>query len=240
MNKKRLALIISILLIIDIPFILYLSNSNNLAFDENFYKKEFEKYNVYDSLEDYDIEEINSELLNYLKYEKNDVLIDNDFFNEREKTHLLDVKNLIQKTILLYYFTIILFFILLISLIFLLKRNITIIKYLGIIFLISGLLTFLDAFAFFAIINSDFASSFDVFHSIFFEQGSFLFDPSSENIVVLYPESLFFDITYSIAISTLIFSFLMFLVGILFLVIIKYKTGKFNKKIFKQSKKKNI
>ena len=102
--------------------------------------------------------------------------------------------------------------------------------------MISGLLTLLDAFIFFTLINSNFASTFDVFHIIFFEQGTFLFDPSFENIVVLYPEALFFDIAYNIVINTLIFSLLVFLVGVIFLVIIKYKT-RGNKKIFKLSEK---
>ena len=145
--KDRKILIISILLIIDIQFILYLSNFNSLGFDENFYRAEFQKYGVYENLDGYDIEKINTDVLDYLRYGKG--LIENDFFNEREKEHLLDVKNLIQKTIKFYYFSIILFFLLLVSLISLLNKNIKIIKYLGMIFLISGLLTFLDAFVFF-------------------------------------------------------------------------------------------
>ena len=148
MDNKKLLILISVLLIIDIPFILYLSNFNSIGFDENFYKKEFQKYDVYGTLGDYDIEKINDDVLNYLRYGE-EGFIENNFFNEREKVHLLDVKNLIQKTIKFYYFSIILFFLLLVSLISLLNKNIKIIKYLGMIFLISGLLTFLDAFVFF-------------------------------------------------------------------------------------------
>ena len=244
MNKRALILIISILLIIDIPFLLYLLNFSNAAFDENFYKKEFQKYDVYGNLKNYDIEKINNDVLDYLKYEKNKKLIENDFFNEREKLHLLDVKNLIQKTVELYYFLMSLFFILLVSLVFLLNKNIKIVKHLGIIFLIAGFLTILDTFIFYIAINSNFSFAFDIFHNAFFEQGSFLFDSSSENIVNLYPNGLFFDIARRIAINTLIFSSLVFLTGALFLATIKYKTLKirklkksriikYNKKLFK-------
>ncbi len=234
MVNKKLLVLISVLLIIDIPFILYSFNFINAAFDEDFYKTEFEKYDVYGKLENYDIEEINNDVLDYLRYGEKE-LIENDFFNEREKSHLLDVKELIQKTVKFYYFSMILFFVLLVLLIFLLNKNIKIVKYLGMIFLISGLLTFLDAFVFFAIVNSNFSFAFDIFHNTFFSEGSFLFDPSSENIVNLYPKELFFDITFKIVIDTLIFSFLVFLVGISFLGIIKYKTAKIkNKKIYKQ------
>lgn len=229
MDNKKLLILISVLLTIDIPFILYLSNFNSIGFDENFYKKEFQKYGVYENLGDYDIEKINDDVLNYLRYGE-EGFIENNFFNEREKVHLLDVKNLIQKTIKFYYFSIILFFLLLVSLISLLNKNIRIIKYLGMIFLISGLLTFLDAFVFFIMVNSNFSFAFDAFHSTFFSEGSFLFDPSSENIVNLYPKELFFDITYRIVVNTLIFSFLVFLVGISFLGILKYKTVKIKNK----------
>lgn len=230
-NKKALILIISTLLVIDIPFLLYLLNFSNVAFDGNFYKKEFKKYDVYGNLENYDIEKINNDVLDYLKYGKNEKLIENDFFNEREKLHLLDVKELIQKTAKLYYFLIILFFILLASLIFLLNRNVKIVKYFGMIFLISGLLAVLDAFIFYIAINSDFSFAFDIFHNAFFEQGSFLFDPGSENIVNLYPNELFFDIALRIVINTLIFSSLVFLTGALFLAVIKFKTLKIKKYI---------
>ena len=133
MDKKALILIISTLLIIDISFLLYLLNFSNVAFDGNFYKKEFQKYDVYVKLKNYDIEKINNDVLDYLKHEKDEKLIENNFFNEREKLHLLDVKNLVQKTVKFYYFSMILVFTLLISLVFLLNKNIKIIKYLGII-----------------------------------------------------------------------------------------------------------
>ena len=126
-NKNLLILIISALLIIDTSFFLYLFNFKNISFDENFYKKEFQKYNVYGKLQAYDVEKINNEVLNYLKSEKEQKLIQNNFFSQREKEHFLDVKNLVQKTVRFYYFSFVLFFILLISLVFLLDKNIKIV-----------------------------------------------------------------------------------------------------------------
>ena len=55
--------------------------------------------------------------------EKESKLINNDFFNGREKTHLLDVKDLIQKTRMIYYTSVILFILLLFALTILLKFN---------------------------------------------------------------------------------------------------------------------
>ncbi|MBS3102369.1 DUF1461 domain-containing protein [Candidatus Woesearchaeota archaeon] len=229
-NKKILISLVSILLILDVPLVLYLFNFKNTAFDENFYKKEFQKYNVYGKLQDYDVEKINNDVLNYLKSEKEES-IKNDFFIQREKEHLLDVKNLIQKTINFYYFSLILFFILLISLAFLLDQNIKIVKHFGIIFIISGALTFFEAFAFFAAVNMNFSSAFDIFHNTFFQRGTYTFDPSFENIVNLYPEQLFFGIAQRIIFNTLIFSFFLSLAGILFLAAVKYNALKIKKYI---------
>ena len=67
MNKKLFTLIVSILMVLDVPFIIYGFNFNSVAFDEDYYKKEFSKYNVYGNLENYAIEKINSDVLNYLK-----------------------------------------------------------------------------------------------------------------------------------------------------------------------------
>src|SRR3989338_3657144 len=183
-NKKILISLVSILLILDVPLVLYLFNFKNTAFDENFYKKEFQKYNVYGKLQDYDVEKINNDVLNYLKSEKEES-IKNDFFIQREKEHLLDVKNLIQKTINFYYFSLILFFILLISLAFLLDQNIKIVKHFGIIFIISGALTFFEAFAFFAAVNMNFSSAFGIAQRIIFNTLIFSFFLSLAGILFL-------------------------------------------------------
>ena len=114
-SKKLFLLIVSVLMVLTIPFIIYGYNFNSVAFDESLYKKEFSKYNVYTKLKNYDIEIINNDVLNYLKNVKNNNLIKNDFFNEREKTHLLDVKILISKVLSIYYFSVILFLLLFIT-----------------------------------------------------------------------------------------------------------------------------
>tara|TARA_B100000315_G_scaffold260259_1_gene320402 strand:- start:1603 stop:2337 length:735 start_codon:yes stop_codon:yes gene_type:complete len=206
-NKRLFVNIISVLMILLVPLILYGFSFNSVAFDNDLYKKEFLKYNVYSYLEDYDIENINGEVLNYLVNEKNPVLIDDDFFNEREKTHLLDVKNLIQNIFVIYYFSIFLFIFLIIILSIILNFNFKeIVKKFLIILLFGSLLTLLDAVSFFLLSNFNFDFTFDVFHKTFFDQGTFTFNPQFENIVVLYPENLFFDFLIMIISNTILSS----------------------------------
>ena len=226
MNKKIINLFLIVLLVLDIPFILYLFNFNYFAFNEDFHKKEFKKYDVYNKLNNYDIEKINNDVLDYLK-NKNTELIDNGFFNEREKIHLKDVKDLIQFILVLFYFSIILFFILLLTVIILNKKNLKrIIKNLGIVFLFSGILTFLDAFIFWIMVKINFNFVFDSIHKIFFKVGTYVFDPSFENIVNLYPQQFFYDIIVKIVLNTLFLSLIILIIG-LFILSHHKKTKKY-------------
>ena len=231
-NKKLFILIISILIIITIPFIIYSFNFNSVAFNKDLYKKEFSKYNVYTNLKDYDVESINNNVLNYLVNGKNN-LIENNFFNEREKTHLLDVKNLIQTIFNIYYFSIILIILLIIILIILLNFNFRLItKRFLIILIIGSLLILLDAAAFFVLSNFNFNFVFDIFHKTFFSAGTFTFNPTFENIVVLYPENLFFDFLVKIISDTILSSMILFFVSIiLFFIFFRQNFLNFFRKI---------
>lgn len=218
--KKLFISIVSILMILIVPIIIYGFNFNSVAFDENFYKKEFSKHNVYNNLKDYDIEKINNDVLAYLKFEKNNKLIEDNFFNKREKTHLLDVKNLIQTLFNIYYFSIFFIILLIIILIILLNFNFKkIIKMFLIILSIGSLLTLLYAVLFFLLSNFNFNFVFDLFHKTFFSAGTYIFNPEFENIVVLYPENLFFDFLVKINSNTILSSIIISSFSILVLFI---------------------
>lgn len=227
-NKRIINYILIILLVLDIPFILYFFNFNNFIFNEKFHKEEFRKYGIYDKLKDYDIERINNDVLDYFKNE--DALIKNDFFNEREKEHLKDVKDLIQFILFIFYFSLFLFLISLSMIIILNKKNVKkIIKNIGIIFLFSGFLTLFDAFIFWLMLKLNFNFIFDLMHKTFFKAGTYVFDPSFENVIILYPQEFFYDITINIVINTLVFSFFLFLIG-LFIIFYSDKIKKYLKK----------
>jgi len=221
MAYKRLFIsIISILMILIVPFIIYLYNFNSTAFNKDLYKEEFSKYNVYNNLKDYDIEKINNDVLTYLKFEKKNELIENDFFNEREKIHLLDVKDLIQTILNIYYFSMILIILLVITLIIFLKFNFRIIvKKLLLISIIGNLLTLLDAVMFFLLSNFNFDFVFDSFHKTFFSPGTFTFNPELENIVVLYTENLFFDFLAKMISNTILSSIIILFFSLLLIFI---------------------
>ena len=228
---------VSVLMVISIPIILCGFNFNLIAFDRSLYKEEFLKYNVYANLENYDAEKINDEVLNYLKNGKNNNLIENDFFNEREKRHLLDVRNLVQGALSIYYFVITLFLLSIITLFLLMNFNFMgISRKLLIILTFGSLLTFLGAGLGYLLSSLNFNFAFGAFHKTFFNPGTYLFNPEFESIVVLYPEKLFLDLLVRV-IFGIIFSSVILLFFFLILFFIFFKRN-FPKKFPSRNPKK--
>ena len=58
----------------------------------SFYKTEFVKYNIYNKFTNFDIDKINENVINYLK--NNEFNLVDTFFNNKEKEHLKDVRDL--------------------------------------------------------------------------------------------------------------------------------------------------
>jgi len=216
MPKKPLTIVLIFLLVISIPFILYLSNLKILLFNENYYKKEFQKHNVYENLKDHDIEKINRDVLDYFK--NKDELIKNDFFNKEEKSHLLDVKNLINDVFYLFNLLIVIFIVSSIILYFLNKKKF--LKHFSLSLVIGGAITLLDAFLFWLIIKLGFDKMFTLFHKLFFK-GNWMFSTLTDKIIILYPQNFFFDFTYEIVIRTLILAFVLVVIALILFLRIK-------------------
>jgi len=219
MEFKQYSLYLTyLLLIFFIPIIIYLVNFNLIVFDSDFYKNEFQKYGIYNALRDYDVEKINEDVLNYYKFERTNALIDNDFFNDREKLHLLDVKNVIQGltlfltvSIFLFLLSLILFFVLLQF-----KVRIFLKSFLLLVFY-SNLLSLSILILLFAVSAINFDFIFNLMHETLFPIGTFSFDPEFEKIVVLYPENLFLDALVKIILHSVFSSVIALLASFLIL-----------------------
>jgi len=204
--KKKIIFILTVLLVLEIPVLLYLLNFRFIAFDKSFYKEEFLKYGVYSRFPDHNIDDINSNLLSYLK---GDAELETEFFSQREKNHLSDVKALIQFFIFLLYSSLIVFIILLTALIFISKQQI----YSVYVLIFGGILTLIDTILFYILIRINFSFIFSTFHKIFFEADSWLFT-ATDNLINLYPIGFFYDITAKIIINTLVSALLLVIIGL--------------------------
>ncbi len=220
MEEKKLKLfsrVIVILLVLNFPFLLYLLSFSLVAFDESYYRSEFQKYDVYGQFPDSDIDKINSGLLHYLRYDKTNSLIDSDFFSQREKEHLLDVKRLVQSAISFFYLVILNMAVLLAILIFTAKKlfgkiKSHLIKQLSSVLAWGGALTFLHSFMLWYSTKTDFMGLFTLFHQLFFKPGTWIFDT---NIVKLYSQGFFYDIAAKIVLNTLAMAFVAVIIGLL-------------------------
>lgn len=209
-KKKLLIILILIAIILNLLLLVYLTSYKLNVFNEDFYKKEFTKYNVYGIFPDKDIDKINSEILMYLKDKRGD--FNKDLFNQREIDHLNDVKSVMQKADIFYYSLIILS-IILITILFRLDKKHFLINIASVLFF-SWLSILLSAVIAVCLISLNFENFFTLFHNVFFPQGNWLFN-ASDNIIKLYPSKLFYDLGKNIFTDALIYGNILIVAAIL-------------------------
>ena len=210
MNKllKFIFILTLILLITTLNFKL-------LALNFNFYQKEFSKLDIYEIIPK---EIADKETLNLINYLNNKQELTTEFFNEREKLHLQDVKNLIQKTFLIFYIALILFIIMLIYFIY--TKNYKIIYS---SFLVSTLLLII-ILVILSLINFNFL--FTQFHLISFSNDYWQLNPETDNLINLFPLQFFQDIIKKIVINIIVTSFIFIIIALVIKFTIKQKVFK--------------
>lgn len=193
-----------------------------------FYEKEYEKYEVTDDLEMEmsDVMYVTEEMMAYLRGKRDDLVVETtvngrsrEFFNDREKAHMVDVKNLFLGGLKLRTIAIV---VLLISIVLLILMKANLMRVLSkayqiglVIFaLLAGVAAYLFA--------SDFTKYFYLFHEIFFTNDLWLLDPETDLMIRMLPEGFFFDMVTRIGI--------IFGVCILVLLMISMICGHFVKK----------
>ena len=188
-NKSKKELFPIVLIIIFIPIFIILSNIDYIAFNEKIYS------------------ENSKDVYSYFK--ENKPLISD--FTPEEKSHLQDVKNLLDlnKWILKALFLILLssFF----TLFFYFKKNIK--ENISISLIYSGIITDI-LIIFLALISINFNFAFTLFHKIFFPQGNWMF-PINSLLILTFPIEFFINIAAKIAINSLIIANILILIGFL-------------------------
>ena len=172
--------------------------------DYRFYEREYAKYNVTESLdmEMEDVMDVTEKMMDYLigKRPELSVITDvdgqtQDFFNEQDRLHMADVKNLFLGGLTLRW-VLLAAAAVLIALLVLLKgdwRRIIPRAYfiaLGIFLAVTVLLG--------ALFASDFTKYFTIFHEIFFTNDLWLFDPATDYMIRMLPEGFFHDMVMRI------------------------------------------
>lgn len=164
-----------------------------------FYEKEYEKYQVAESLhmETADIMDVTDRMMAYLIGEREELSVitrvdgrEQDFFNEQDRFHMGEVKDLFLGGLRLRNYLLAaaaLFLLLLVigktDLGKVLPRAYFI--SLGVFGALTGILGCLFA--------SNFNKYFTIFHEIFFDNDLWIFDPAEDYMIRMLPEGFFFD-----------------------------------------------
>ena len=199
-SKKKF----NLLIIVFVPLIIILLGFRIIVYNQSFYEKEFQKNNVYETFPEQTVDIEVGNLFNYLI---NDKKLDTTFFNEKEKSHLKDVKDMIDSAINLLLILILLFFILLIYF----YNTKQLIIFFNSLMLGSFLSIFLILIIFLLSL-SNFDDLFLNFHLISFNNDLWLLNPETDNLIKLFPQQFFYDalsriVIYSLLISVLVLIF---------------------------------
>ena len=171
-----------------------------------FYKKEYEKYRVTDDLNMKidNVMAVTEHMMAYLigKEEKLSIVTDvdgehQDFFNEQDRLHMADVRNLFLGGLKLRNYAVILATILMIVL--MAKkadfRRLVPQGYLQALFVYLILAAILGI-----AMSIDFTSCFTLFHKLFFTNNLWIFDPETDYMIRMLPEGFFSDMVIRVGV----------------------------------------
>lgn len=200
--------LLSVFFIFSFPFLLLTTNLNFIANFFPFYKYEFDKYDVPESMgiEREEVLRIARELIGY--FNSPEEWFREPIFNEKEIVHLRDIKGLIrfntsvQKGIFAYSFTFIL-------LGFILLRKGFLPLFLRSAVWGSGLALFLMFLLGFGVLFF-FDPLFYYFHVVGFGDPYYwMLDPAKDKLILMFPPGFFFDAGIFIALATILEAFLL-------------------------------
>lgn len=169
-----------------------------------FYRNEYVKHEVEKDLqmEITDIMDVTEKMMDYLIGEREELSADTivngeerDFFNEQDRLHMADVKNLFLGGLKLRWI-LLGGAVLLLALLVILKgdwKHVIPKAYFISLGIFGGLTVILGA-----LFASDFTKYFTIFHEIFFTNDLWLFDPKTDLMIRMLPEGFFYDMVIRI------------------------------------------
>lgn len=195
--------------------------------DLSFYEKEYAKYNVLEAvnMEMKDVLYVTDEMMDYLIDKREDLVVvttvggeEREFFNDREKAHMADVKNLFMGGLMIrriaLALTVISIAIAVIS-----KQNFKLIiprafeigtAIFGVLVLIFGILAY-----------NNFSELFVQFHLLFFDNDLWILNPATDLMINILPEGFFFDTVKAIVLVFI--TLLVLMLGISIFADIKFR-----------------
>ena len=173
------------------------------ATDADFYTKEYRKLGVAKDIgiSAEDLEETTRVLMDYTTGEREDMVVEADFggerkefFNDKEKSHMIDVRKLYLGAERLAYIALIGGAVILAALMIFSRQRSAVLQGYRM-----GNYIFLAVFALIALYAAmDFSAFWTSFHHVFFTNDLWLLDPDTDNMILMFPERFFFDLVFRI------------------------------------------
>lgn len=208
--RGLLGIVFAVLLI----FITFVTSFEAVTYwTPNFYRNEFEHYQVLDDMQAWmgdemtmdDLCDVMHQTMVYLRGDRENLIVETtinggtkEFYNENEKSHMADVRQLFVICLVVRALAI-LSCIAIAGFLIVVAGPWAALGYLSRGF-IRACLLILGAVAIIAFLAMiDFTRVFTVFHEIFFSQGNWLFDPRESRMINMLPEGFFSDCALRIA-----------------------------------------
>ncbi|NUM25818.1 MAG: TIGR01906 family membrane protein [Candidatus Buchananbacteria bacterium] len=176
-------LIVKILVITTFITFILLASIDASIFDSRWYEKQFTKNNIYQTL---DAKRVTDQTENLFSYLKNENSLDSQYYTNREVTHLTDIKNIIN---ILQITTFISLAGLVSGLLLIYQRE----KKAALIKILS--IAAVTAIVFYTslglLITYNFDQFFSILHQLSFRNDFWLLDPTTENLINIFPPNLF-------------------------------------------------
>lgn len=197
-----------------LPLTLLLSTVEIIAFDTNFYLEKYQKYDISRNtkISQNDLRDITDKLVNYLKDKEDNLYIEKNIdgeikevFGEKEKLHMIDVKDLFIKGNNIRNIWLVIIIISFIILIFKGKKSI------GNTLILSSVISFSFIGVLSLLMYIDFNKYFTYFHEIFFTNDLWLLNPQTDILIQMLPLQFFYSIATKIA-STFILELIILIV----------------------------
>ena len=180
---------------------------STFAFDADFYKTEYEKLNTaeYVGVSDEELFGATDVLLDYLEGDRDDLDFQtndgDEFFNQREKLHMVDVKNLYIMASTVSWVLFAAGAALLVVVFAKKKKNAVIPVLRGYNVAGPAVLAFFAIVAVYAAV--DFNTFWVNFHLMFFSNDLWMLDPATDRLIRMYETQFFFDMVFCILIMFL-------------------------------------
>ena len=199
--------------------------------DYGWYQKAYEKYDVLDDLEMEmkDVMYVTEEMMVYLRGNREDLVVDTivngeeqEFFNDREKAHMVDVRNLFVGGLWIRRIAILIFAL---AIVLIVKTKPNWKRLLPKCFLI-GFSIFIGIVGIAGIlVVSNFNKYFLIFHKIAFRNDLWLLNPETDLLIRMLPEGIFLDMVIRIGIIILLLMFISTVISIVALYRFKDKNN---------------